>query len=65
MIVPALVIVLLVIGSLLGGCAPAKKSGGEKIVEIDASQPPAKVLWDMLGEIMQLEAWHEVARLNV
>lgn len=38
---------------------------GEKVVEIDATQPPAKVLWDMLGEIMKLDAWQEVAKLNV
>ncbi len=32
----------------------------EKVVDIDASQPPAKVLYDILGEVMKLDAWREI-----
>jgi adenylate kinase len=31
-----------------------------KVITIDASQPPAKVLYDMLGEVMKLDAWREL-----
>jgi adenylate kinase len=33
---------------------------GDKVVDLDASQPPAKVLYDMLGEIMKLDAWKDI-----
>ena len=33
---------------------------GDRVVDIDASQPPAKVLYDMLGEIMKLDAWRDI-----
>jgi adenylate kinase len=36
-----------------------------RITEIDASQPPAKVLYDILHGVMQLPAWQEIAKLNV
>lgn len=36
-----------------------------RITEIDASQPPAKVLYDILHGVMQLQAWQEIAKLNV
>lgn len=38
---------------------------GEKVVDVDATQAPAKVLYDMLGEIMKLDAWQDVTRMNV
>lgn len=33
---------------------------GDRVVDIDASQPPAKVLYDMLGEVMKLDAWKDI-----
>jgi adenylate kinase len=38
---------------------------GDRIVDIDASQPPAKVLYDILGSIMTLEAWHDLEKLKI
>ncbi|MDZ4286426.1 MAG: nucleoside monophosphate kinase [Prosthecobacter sp.] len=38
---------------------------GDRIVEIDASQPPAKVLYDILGGVMSLDAWKELEKLRV
>jgi adenylate kinase len=35
------------------------------VTEIDASQPPAKVLYDILHGVMQLPAWHDIAKLVV
>jgi adenylate kinase len=37
----------------------------EKVVELDASQPPAKVLYDMLGAIMHLPEWVELAKQKI
>jgi adenylate kinase len=37
----------------------------DKVVDIDASQSPAKVLYDMLGHIMGMEIWKEIERLRV
>lgn len=39
--------------------------GPDKVIEIDASQPPAKVLYDILGAVMKLSEWQEVAKLKV
>ncbi len=39
--------------------------GPERVVEIDASQSPAKVLYDVLGNIMQLEMWKDVEKLKI
>lgn len=36
--------------------------GPELVTEIDASQPPAKVLYDILGNVMKLDAWKELAK---
>jgi adenylate kinase len=36
-----------------------------RVTEIDASQPPAKVLYDILDGVMKLPAWQEVAKLIV
>ncbi len=36
--------------------------GPELVTEIDASQPPAKVLYDILDRLMKLEAWKELAK---
>jgi adenylate kinase len=36
-----------------------------KVVEIDASQSPARVLYDMLGHIMAMEEWKEIERMKV
>jgi adenylate kinase len=38
---------------------------GDRIVDIDASQPPAKVLYDILGSIMTLEAWHDLEKMKI
>lgn len=38
---------------------------GDRIVNIDASQPPAKVLYDILGGVMTLDAWKELEKLKV
>jgi adenylate kinase len=38
---------------------------GDRIVDIDASQPPAKVLYDILGSIMTLDAWHEIEKMKI
>jgi adenylate kinase len=38
---------------------------GDRIQEIDASQPPAKVLYDILGGVMKLEAWKELEKLKI
>ncbi len=37
----------------------------EKVVDIDASQSPAKVLYDILGHIMGMEIWKEIERMRV
>jgi len=38
---------------------------GDRIVDIDASQAPAKVLYDILAGIMTLEAWKELEKMKV
>jgi adenylate kinase len=38
---------------------------GNRIVDIDASQPPAKVLYDILGAVMQLDAWKELEKMKI
>jgi adenylate kinase len=38
---------------------------GDRIVDIDASQPPAKVLYDILGSIMTLNAWHDLEKMKI
>lgn len=38
---------------------------GDRIVDIDASQPPAKVLYDILAGVMTLEAWKELEKMKV
>lgn len=38
---------------------------GNRVVDIDASQPPAKVLYDILGGVMTLDAWHDMEKLKV
>lgn len=37
----------------------------DRIVDIDASQPPAKVLYDILGSIMTLDAWHDLEKMKI
>lgn len=37
----------------------------DRIVEIDASQPPAKVLYDILGGVMTLDAWSDMKKMKV
>jgi adenylate kinase len=39
--------------------------GGGRVVDIDASQSPARVLYDMLGHVMAMEEWQEIERLKV
>ncbi len=38
---------------------------GDRIVDIDASQPPAKVLYDILAGIMTLDAWKEQEKMKI
>ena len=38
---------------------------GDRIVDIDASQPPAKVLYDILAGIMTLDAWKELEKMKI
>ncbi len=38
---------------------------GDRIVDIDASQSPAKVLYDIIGSVMTLEAWREQEKLRI
>jgi adenylate kinase len=38
---------------------------GDRILDIDASQPPAKVLYDIIGGVMQLDAWKELEKMKV
>ena len=38
---------------------------GERVVDIDASQSPAKVLYDIIGSVMTLEAWREQEKLRI
>ena len=37
---------------------------GDRIVDIDASQSPAKVLYDILGHVMRLEAWQQIEKMK-
>lgn len=39
--------------------------GGRKEYEINASQPPAKVIHDILGRIMQLPAWGDFVKHGI
>lgn len=38
---------------------------GDRTLDIDASQAPAKVLYDIIGGVMQLEAWKELEKMKV
>jgi len=38
---------------------------GDRIKEIDASQPPAKVLYDILAGVMTLQAWRDIEQMKV
>ncbi len=38
---------------------------GDRVCQIDASQPPAKVLYDILGGVMTLDAWKELEKMKV
>ena len=38
---------------------------GDRILDIDASQAPAKVLYDIIGGVMQLDAWKELEKMKV
>jgi adenylate kinase len=38
---------------------------GDRIVPIDASQAPAKVLYDILAGIMTLDAWKELEKMKI
>ena len=37
---------------------------GDRVVDIDASQPPAKVLYDILGSVMKLDAWRDIEKMK-
>lgn len=38
---------------------------GDRVVPIDASQAPAKVLYDILAGIMTLDAWKELEKMKI
>lgn len=38
---------------------------GDRIVDIDASQAPAKVLYDILAGVMTLDAWKELEKMKI
>ncbi|MBE2282031.1 MAG: nucleoside monophosphate kinase [Prosthecobacter sp.] len=38
---------------------------GDRVVPIDASQAPAKVLYDILAGVMTLEAWKELEKMKI
>jgi adenylate kinase len=38
---------------------------GDRILDIDASQAPAKVLYDIIGGVMQLPEWKELEKMKV
>ena len=38
---------------------------GGRVMPIDASQPPAKVLYDILGGVMTLDAWRELEKMRI
>lgn len=38
---------------------------GDRIIDIDASEPPAKVLYNIIGGVMTLDAWKELEKLKV
>ncbi|MFM7606312.1 MAG: adenylate kinase family protein [Prosthecobacter sp.] len=38
---------------------------GDRVAPIDASQAPAKVLYDILAEIMTLDAWKELEKMKI
>lgn len=38
---------------------------GDRILDIDASQAPAKVLYDIIGGVMTLDAWKELEKMKV
>jgi adenylate kinase len=38
---------------------------GERVIDIDASQAPAKVLYDVLAGVMVLDAWKEIAAQKI
>jgi len=38
---------------------------GDRVLDIDASQAPAKVLYDILSGIMQLDAWKELEKMKI
>lgn len=38
---------------------------GDRILDIDASQAPAKVLYDIIGGVMKLDAWKELEKMKV
>ncbi|MBK8093341.1 MAG: nucleoside monophosphate kinase [Verrucomicrobiaceae bacterium] len=39
--------------------------GSDRVIEIDASQAPAKVLYDILGGVMRLEEWKEIEKMKI
>jgi adenylate kinase len=38
---------------------------GDRVLDIDASQAPAKVLYDIIGGVMQLKEWKELEKMKV
>lgn len=39
--------------------------GSDRVIEIDASQAPAKVLYDILSGVMGLEEWKEIEKMKI
>jgi adenylate kinase len=39
--------------------------GADRVQDVDASQSPAKVMYDILGGVMKLSAWHDLEKRKV
>ena len=35
------------------------------VCPVDASQPPAKVLYDIIAGVMTLDAWHDIEKMKI
>ena len=38
---------------------------GDRICPVDASQPPAKVLYDIIAGVMTLDAWRDIEKMKI
>ncbi len=37
----------------------------DRVCPVDASQPPAKVLYDIISGVMTLDAWHDIEKMKI